>query len=251
MRTRLFTPHLERALALLLCLLSACSQNPAPVGWTPTAEEAGRDTYGGWVQIRLSQPLEGVGPAQEATVTSSTALLFADPDLSARRTGELPAGCRVAVLETNGPFHRVVSATGESGWLFYVNLLLDDPRKKLQGELLAVDADTLYLVGLGGVVPVPTAKISEASMFRYYNHWGRAAMWSVIGTMGTASHGLLFLLSFPTWVLVGTAVTSGASREARIQYPRKLLDDFRPYARFPQGMPHNLSREQIRQKIPS
>lgn len=70
-----------------LCVLAGCASNTAPAGWLPTPQEAGRDAYGGWIELTVGtkadpRPIEGE-------------LLAASPDtlwvLSSAGAREVPA----------------------------------------------------------------------------------------------------------------------------------------------------------------
>ncbi len=65
--------------------------------------------------------------------------------------------------------------------------------------------------------------------------WGGGALaWSIVGTVATASHGIIAIGTAPAWALVGTLVTSFAFASGENE---RECTAIRRYARFPQGVP--------------
>jgi len=54
----------------------------------------------------------------------------------------------------------------------------------------------------------------------------------------------------PIWVTVGTGAAIYQSNLPIIDYPKKPIDAFIPFARFPQGIPPDVDKNSIRMKIP-
>jgi hypothetical protein len=121
-------------------------------------------------------------------------------------------------------------------------------RTKLQahGELLAVHADSLFVLSANSLTAIPTAKTKKATLTVYDANVGPLVAWSVLGTLSTASHGAGLIISAPVWIIAGIAATSAQSHAPRITFPRKSWKEFRMYARFPTGLPPGLDRRSLR-----
>jgi hypothetical protein len=121
------------------------------------------------------------------------------------------------------------------------------------GELLAVDADSVWLLSGGRLRVVPMHRVSSMFVTGYNADYGAMAIWTVLGTASTLSHGLVLVLSAPVWLIVGTISTVSYSYISRESVTRRELDEpvaaaraidrLRIYARFPQGLPP-IPREQ-------
>jgi hypothetical protein len=121
-----------------------------------------------------------------------------------------------------------------------------------QGELIAVDADTVHVLADGRLVSLARATLCCAELTAYRMDLSELQLWSVLGMVSTASHGFVLILTAPIWILAGTSATSAASYAPRIVSTDPVI--LQPFARFPQGIPPGLDRTTIRSKpwvIPS
>jgi hypothetical protein len=122
----------------------------------------------------------------------------------------------------------------------------------VSGELLAVDADSIWLLGAGGASGYALAGSSSVRV-RQHDMGSRVWKWVGIGALVTGvgmtvsctrvadecgSVGLAMALS---WATVGGLAALGFSAS---QYEELEPEDdtLRPYARFPQGLPVNFER---------
>ena len=74
------------------------------------------------------------------------------------------------------------------------------------------------------------------------------ALWTVAGTLSTASHGVALLLSAPAWIIGGSVATTKVSHAPLITYPSRPWSDLARYARFPQGLPIGLDPATLQRK---
>lgn len=131
------------------------------------------------------------------------------------------------------------------------------------GELINVKADSLLVLGTSNVealkrdetstpLPVlhgiPRSQIEGARLFQYDSNWRKMALWSTVGFLSTASHGVGLILSAPLWLIFGSASTSRQSHSPLIEYPEQEWNAFVPFARYPQTLPDNLKRSRIEPK---
>jgi hypothetical protein len=110
----------------------------------------------------------------------------------------------------------------------------------VEGELIAVSDDRVYVLTDTGLVEVPHESVAKATLAAYATGDGQLAGWSALGTLSTLSHGGYLLITAPLWIIAGITAAAGESRAGLLHYPEKPLASFRPYARFPQGLPAGL-----------
>jgi hypothetical protein len=118
---------------------------------------------------------------------------------------------------------------------------------RLEGELLAVEPSWIYLSNGGEgpeqVVPVRLAEVSNVEIRDIY--WTPSAMlaiWSVVGTISTLSHGVILIFSAPVWVGTGIATSLAAASGNDLTVSREDFPRLVQYARFPAGLPEHWSR---------
>jgi len=108
---------------------------------------------------------------------------------------------------------------------------------QIGGELIAVDHERLYVLSGQTLHNMPVANVEKATLAAYSTGESEIAGWGALGIISTLSHGYLLIFSAPVWLL-STSVAAGVeSRAALFHYPERPLESFRPYARFPQGIP--------------
>jgi hypothetical protein len=109
-----------------------------------------------------------------------------------------------------------------------------------EGELIAVDEDRFRVLTAAGLEDVEKQRVAKATLVAYTNKRGSLGTWVGLGTLSTLSHGALLLVTAPVWIATGIAVTADESRAPLVRYPERPIQDFRPHARFPQGLPPGL-----------
>jgi hypothetical protein len=118
----------------------------------------------------------------------------------------------------------------------------------MEGELLAVTADTLHLLtSASGWMALPLSQVRMATLTGY-DMWLQPFIgWGVGGTLSALSHGFFLLFSMPLWIITSSSAAASASRAPRIRSldPAQLA----PFARFPQGLPVDIDRSTIRSKF--
>jgi hypothetical protein len=135
-----------------------------------------------------------------------------------------------------------------------------EPRSKVQGELLAVDAGKIWVLGKERVVTVPIDAVQEVKVQRHSMTASRVALWSVLGTLvagsalaiacssveGNNDCGKVFLAVGATFAVIGgiAAPTLGSSSATRLPQPR--AENLQPFARFPQGLPEGVDTATLR-----
>jgi hypothetical protein len=113
-----------------------------------------------------------------------------------------------------------------------------------QGEFLAVDRDSVYVLSPDSVVrAVPVGTIHSARIAFYDAQSAGLGIWTGVGSVSTISNGGFLVLTLPLWVIGGSLITGGQSRAPlRDVQAGDSWDVLRRYARFPQGLPEGLPR---------
>jgi hypothetical protein len=97
---------------------------------------------------------------------------------------------------------------------------------RVMGELIAVGDGELHVL----------SQVASASLMLYANEdsGGLGLLWSL-------THGRFLLFTLIPWM----AIASGESNAPRLQHPPWDLPSFRPYSRFPQGLPPGLGPQDL------
>jgi hypothetical protein len=123
-----------------------------------------------------------------------------------------------------------------------------EEEKEVKGELIAVEEDSLFALSEIGFVSIAAGDISRATLRAYDSKHGALATWTLLGTLSTASHGIILIASAPIWILWGSLTTAAASHAPEVKYKEASWDELSKYARFPQGMPEELDRSHLKAK---
>ncbi len=118
---------------------------------------------------------------------------------------------------------------------------------KIMGELIAVTDDTLFVADTT-LHAIATTDIIRARLVTYdaSNLGLFGAM--LAGTIFTITHGWFLTLTAPMWIIGSSIAAISRSYDPIIDYPKKSLKHFSPYARYPQGLPSEIDRSRIKMK---
>ncbi len=95
---------------------------------------------------------------------------------------------------------------------------------------------------------IARSEIVGGTVVHYRPETGRIAGWAALGSLLTATHGWYLLITFPTWVITGTAAASAESYRPLEELGVGTGEGWtavRRYARFPQGLPDTVDRAQL------
>jgi hypothetical protein len=157
------------------------------------------------------------------------------------------------------PFAQEAQQEGYGGWI-EVTARANPDFSALSGELLAVSDDSVFVLTSAGVGSCALTDVMRATLETYDPRSGDVSRMALTGTLLSISTGWGLALFAPLWVLVGTASTAVLSHEGQVAMDasrqgatsgvsgaaRKSWKDIRLYARFPQGIPVELDRSQLR-----
>jgi len=141
-----------------------------------------------------------------------------------------------------------VPTSGNGGW---IELKLKGRHvAPIAGEFLAVArADSVYVLTESGFRAVSTASVDKARIAVYRSQTGKAGMFTFGGTIASLSHGLVFIISGPIWIIAGSITAGSVSREPLHDVPHASWSEVSIYARYPQGLPAALDRATLRAKV--
>jgi hypothetical protein len=133
------------------------------------------------------------------------------------------------------------------GWITIKLGSGDEKNTPLQGELLAISRDSLFIANVK-FCAVAASTLTSARLYAYQSHAGQMAGLVVLGMLSSVSNGLMFIITAPMWMIFGSIATSIQSYEPILSFPDVKLDRFIVYARYPQGLPSDIDRNKIRMK---
>jgi hypothetical protein len=139
-------------------------------------------------------------------------------------------------------------ATAYGGWIELTYRDANGERRS-QGELIAVTADSVWVLeGNGGKV-VPTAMVKSGKLTGYASRKGTLAAWTALGTLATLSNGVVLVGTAPMWLIGGSLATASESRAPVRESPPLSWVELAPFARFPQGMPAGIELGALHPKV--
>lgn len=124
---------------------------------------------------------------------------------------------------------------------------------ELSGELIAIQPDTIYILTEQKLVAVSSRRIDECMLYIFANQ--SKAMGLITGLLFTPniiaaisnSMSAYLGLGMP-WFLTGmlSAIREGYNDSNLLVFPaRNPLNDFKKYARFPNGLPTDIDRKRL------
>lgn len=118
-----------------------------------------------------------------------------------------------------------------------------EKKKKVQGELLAVSSDTLYVWSNDWLFAIEKTSVRRVEVEFVPSISVGLWAWTLVGTVSTLSHGYFLIASAPLWLLAGAVTASTASKSGKLKLREAELqfqwEDLRRFARYPQGLPAN------------
>lgn len=112
----------------------------------------------------------------------------------------------------------------------------------VRGELLAVDADSIFLAleQAQGVIAIPRSEATRVAISLEEDGTGALTGWSMAGLLTTPSHGIFAVFSGPLWMLVGGGTSAAEGFSVWTQVAPDGFDTLFQFARFPAGPPPSL-----------
>jgi len=112
---------------------------------------------------------------------------------------------------------------------------------EVQGEFLAVDRDTVFvLLGDSVVRRISHRDIAKAQIAWFDSDWELQAWWTALGAISTLTHGFGVILTMPIWGLTAWGVVPAESRAPLVDVNRVGWEAVKQYARYPAAAPGDL-----------
>jgi hypothetical protein len=136
-----------------------------------------------------------------------------------------------------------------------VNIELDNDRD-VQGELLAISKDSLFIATLSGFDAISRASITEVRGNYFYRGsivTGYSAA-TILGMLSSITVGWFLVFVFPAYLIGGIVSTSAAANVSCFTYDTDgnysdlEWHSLHVWARFPAGLPEKLNRHRIRHR---
>jgi hypothetical protein len=110
------------------------------------------------------------------------------------------------------------------------------------GELIAIDEQFLYVNASDSPAVWAGERIARAQVVKVTVEVGPSAsgtlgIWTAMGCLSTASHGVFLVFTGPIWLATGIPASAGESAAAKAVANPDQLSQLYQYARFPQGLP--------------
>lgn len=118
----------------------------------------------------------------------------------------------------------------------------------IDGELLAVTSDSVWVMRDDGGVVIPTARVTAGKLTAYLSGANSTAGWTTLGVLSTVSNGWFLGLTAPAWIITGTVAGTRESHAPERKVPPLTWPDLAAYARFPQGLPVGVPLERLKAK---
>jgi len=138
-------------------------------------------------------------------------------------------------------------STAYGGWLDLVYYYGVD-QKTGSGELIAVTLDSIYWLEADGLHTQPRRATVQARITAFDANSSSFTAWTILGTLSTASHGILSPISATLWIIGGSVSAASRSFEAVEKSTYAEWDEIGKYARYPSGIPAGLDRSRIVKK---
>ncbi len=136
---------------------------------------------------------------------------------------------------------------GYGGWI-ELGVRQGDRRGSVNGELVAVTGDSVWVLGDTGGVVVPTAAVHSGKVTGYDSRWGAVAGYTALGVLSTLSNGILLIFTAPAWVITGSVAGARQSHDPQRELTPLSWRDLAGFARFPQGLPAGMRLDELRPK---
>jgi|GEM_PF-3087640 len=118
-----------------------------------------------------------------------------------------------------------------------------------QGELIAIDSDSLYLLVYQAEADTICMGIHRHRVDAYSLYYAKpnTRFWTIPAiTLLSASHGMVSIISAPINLIATSFVQGYVLRRSRSEESDFKIDELSPYARFPRGIPSNIKVNDIR-----
>jgi hypothetical protein len=136
-------------------------------------------------------------------------------------------------------------ATAYGGW---IELTYDQAERRTDGELIAVSAESVWVLSGSRALVIPTATVKNGRLTAYAAQTGGLTGWAVLGMISTISNGGFLIFTAPMWIVGGSLAVGGESHAPERRHPPLSWVELAPFARFPQGFPAGMELTTLQPK---
>ena len=141
--------------------------------------------------------------------------------------------------------------TAYGGWV-ELTYLDQANEHQLDGELIAVTAESVWVLNESGGLGISTSAVKKGKLTAYTARKGGLTGWTVAGALSTASNGAFLIFTAPMWIIGGSLATGAESRAPERKSPPLPWVGLASFARFPQGLPQGVELSGLStKKVPS
>ena len=118
------------------------------------------------------------------------------------------------------------------------------------GELLALESDSLIMIDTADqLYHLAKVNIQEVKLWIHRDESIPVKKYTGAMAGASVSNGWFMILTIPAWLITRSRLLKQTeAMEREIRYPEMEWEKMRPYARFPQGMPDEIERGELRGK---
>ena len=135
------------------------------------------------------------------------------------------------------PTPKEAQKTAYGGWI-ELRYLENAEARGAAGELIAVSADSVWVLTDDQGLVIATASVREGKLTGYAAQSLRG--WTLAGTLSSVSNGAFLIFTMPAWLIGGSVANRSESRAAERKSPPLQWEELAQFARFPQGLPQGL-----------
>ena len=161
--------------------------------------------------------------------------------------------CHPTIAPTRSvPKRNALPIDAYGGWIDIKLVSSSDSveEKSFQGELIAVEVDSVYILQLDKVQGLAISEVKSAKIIIFNTSMNGYGIWTFLASLLTLSNGAYAVLTLPVTLITGIATTIGeANRINYIDYPQNDVSELRKFARFPQGMPKDINMATLRSRV--
>lgn len=170
----------------------------------------------------------------------------------ARRVGLAAAAACAACASNSAPKGWLAEpaetqSAAYGGWI-ELTYQESEGKRHTDGELIAVSADSVWVLNESGGRVVPTSAVQGGKLTAYSAQTGTLTTWTVVGTLATISNGAFLIFTAPMWIVGGSLTAGSESRSPERMHPPLAWVELAPFARFPQGMPEGVALTALQPK---
>lgn len=143
------------------------------------------------------------------------------------------------------PHRKGIATNAFGGW---VSLSFwDSTRQIVEGEFIAVDNDTVYVLVGDKLDASKAADIRVARIILFNNDAAGYGVWTILTSLGTISNGGFMIFTLPMTLVTGILTTVAESKRVNFfEYPEHDWGALSKYARFPQGIPPGVNVDDLK-----